>query len=327
MRHAVIAIAVVGFALGCGTEDVQLLRGDEARDGGMAEASPEAAVADGAGLEASGESDASSCPGDIGSRACLGNGASCAVDVECCSARCSDGTCLEAGSCAGPGAACTSRSNCCSGRCEPVAGTTILACLNYCAADGAACSRALDCCSMGCHGGTCGAPICAADESSCTSDPDCCSGSCSSQGLCDAGTSAGVCLGTGGSCGEADDGDAGDDSHCCGACDTVTGRCGFGPGPCLPGGALCTGNADCCTGTCAPDATGIPVCHEACVVDGSACTTGAQCCGGACTGFPTVCGAVSATACSLLGSACGSDVQCCTGQCIGGACGTTCSLP
>ncbi len=322
-RSAAFLVAVLACA--CGEEDVQLLRvidgsatksgthADAAADG-FSDAIPPDAVVDATLICAA-------TPG----RLCRENGTSCIIGAECCSSRCVAGVCLEPGSCAGPGVACTSRDACCSGRCEPVVGTTNQTCLNYCLADGAACSIPLDCCSMGCHAGTCGAPICGAEGAPCTTAADCCSEICAaSLGVCRSDEANTVCRATGESC-DADDNDDGDieGPRCCGACAVALGRCDFGPGPCLPTGSLCMADTDCCRGSCAADAGGIPVCTAPCLADGTACISGGDCCGDHCNGTSGECGPAM-TACNLLGTGCTEDADCCTGQCLGDTCSTSC---
>ncbi len=255
-------------------------------------------------------------------RVCLSNGAACVVNPECCSSVCAGGFCMPNATCTPPGIPCASRDTCCSGRCEPTAvrgvdagegegdGITRLECLNICEPDGATCRRALDCCSMSCHGGVCGGALCVL--------PD---GGSSDDGTCQSDDSQSLCLETGDFCGA-----NGARTCCSGVCSTTAGRCEFGPGPCLPAGAICTQNADCCRGTCAVNAFGVSVCTAPCLADGQSCALAADCCNGHCNGSPGTCSS-TATVCNLIATSCAADVECCSGQCLGGACGSNCQVP
>jgi hypothetical protein len=297
----------------CGEDNILLIR----RDAGSMQPTSDAAEDDDAGDLTDGTRACSRSPG----AACVENGAACILDVECCSSRCVASVCLDPGTCAGPGSTCTTRSDCCSGRCEVTPGTTTRVCLNYCLADGAACTAALDCCSMGCHAGTCGAPLCGAEEATCSTGADCCSGICSTtDGKCRSAGTGQVCHATGTSC-DIEDGSV---TPCCGQCSSNLERCTFGPGPCLPTGAICTQDSDCCRGTCAAGAGSVGVCAAPCSADGASCAQDADCCGHHCTGQPGTCG--PAVTCKHIGAACAQDVECCSGQCLDGSCGSNCEV-
>jgi hypothetical protein len=253
-------------------------------------------------------------------RACQPNGADCVAAVDCCSARCVDGVCLEPGTCGGPGIVCAARSDCCSARCEPVPGSGAQACLTYCVADGGTCTSANDCCSLACNGGVCGGAICGENGDACATDADCCGGICSVlDGRCVIDAAA-TCRATGENC------TSGGGSPCCFICDDATSRCDFGPGACRPNGTPCIQDGDCCRGTCAAGASGVPVCTATPLLDGTPCTSPADCVGGACGGAPPICSAEAAS-CSLIGASCALDSECCGALCVSGACASGCTPP
>jgi hypothetical protein len=189
------------------------------------------------------------------------------------------------GACFAPGTPCGSRSDCCSGRCDPEGGDGIAVCLNDCAANGAMCSGPQDCCSLACNANTCGGMLCQTSNSNCSNDSDCCSSRCH-MGHCVTERDE-QCLPTGEGCGP----DAGG-GHCCSMqCDPQSGRCDFGPGPCLDPAAPC-GEMDppCCAGSCTGNGQGVSICQpSACLADGASCNLNVDCCGGTCAGSPPTC--------------------------------------
>jgi hypothetical protein len=321
-----VALATA-LGVACGREDVELAgagpsdasqpeQDASAQGDGPVHSEPEAGPEDRGVDEPVGDAEvergALSCtlPPD---RVCLENGRPCLAAVECCSLRCAEGVCLEAGSCLGPGDVCSDRATCCSGRCEPVLNSTRRACLNYCLPDGSPCTRALDCCSMGCLGGQCVAGGCTRLGQDCTAGAECCSAICDATSQKCVVDMAAPCLTSGDDC----------EGPCCGALCGTGDRCDFGPGPCRPAGALCTQDSDCCRGTCKVYDTNTSVCDAPCLPDGSDCKLGADCCSSHCNGLPGKC-SPSAASCKILGTACAEDVECCSAQCLLGSCGENC---
>ena len=306
---------LVGFAA-CGAEDIELAGSPEGGPDGSAESG--AFASDTSALE---------CDARTVSPTCEALGATCSSDNDCCSVHCAGGTCALPGTCAAEGAACTSREQCCSGLCEPVAGSTMLACLAECRPAGALCARASDCCALGCNGGVCGGAECLREGTDCTANVDCCSNECVSQddggkGRCVVDPMA-PCRALG------DDCHSGGPGTCCGIVCGDDGRCAPGAGPCRPLGSVCASAADCCdvVATCADDGTGRTLCTAAPLPDGTACVASFECASASCVGNPPVCGP-QPSRCAVMGAPCTTASECCSGACAMGACQSSpCSTP
>ena len=89
---------------------------------------------------------------------CLPVGASCSVDANCCSGRCTDPdadgvlTCEAPPACGAAGAPCTIGADCCSGRCTDPDADGVLTCEapTACGVMGAPCTVDADCCARRC---------------------------------------------------------------------------------------------------------------------------------------------------------------------------------
>ncbi len=216
--------------------------------------------------------------------ACRENGSICRTSDDCCSGRCEQGYCLQAGTCDAPGTPCSTRNGCCSHRCDPSGRSNELACDQFCMADGAHCTGARDCCSLACNSGTCGGPMCLTAGTPCSGDASCCSGRCEPNGCAEPDS---ICLPSGEGCGQ--DGGV----KCCSGVCNKTGRCDLGKGgPCREASTPCVLDTDCCLGRCLrnpQDPRGETVCTAACLADGMDCNTNGDCCGRVCTGLATRC--------------------------------------
>ncbi len=274
---AAITTGILVFSIGCGSDSGA---DDDGLDGGIGQDS-----------------------GD-----CLGTGATCTENEECCSGRCENNLCLGAsGLCDGLGEPCTSPGACCSGRCEAVPSGDMVCVVGGCVGDGDACTAAIDCCSMSCVDGECSSEgLCAVATEECEEDEDCCSNSCGTDNLCEL---VGTCLTSGELCG--------DDTPCCsGFCEDL-GEDGHRCMPvssCRAEGDLCTAASDCCSGVCGEDGL-CPVMAE-CQTVGEPCTGFHECCSGLCadpgTGVP-VCQTISG--CRPIGDICQTAGDCCSGVC------------
>jgi hypothetical protein len=131
---------------------------------------------------------------------CKRNGKTCTRNDQCCSGRCSGGSCRAQTTTTtststttsttttstttpmclpnqtGP---CTADTQCCSGICTIPSGSTSLRCFS-CRGFGGACAADQTCCTGTCENGTC----CATEGQGCGVDADCCIGATCQGGLC-----------------------------------------------------------------------------------------------------------------------------------------------
>ena len=244
----------------------------------------------------------------------LGSGSTCAINSDCSSNLCINGSC----SCGdtGPGCSCLQNSTCQSGL---VCTNNI--CVEPCTASGGACTQTTDCCS----GYTCTNNICTNNGITCTENHECTSG------ICNIGTTSGV-QGVCSTCGANGWKGCTEDIQCCtgNSCNVAEGY-PDGYCNCNSTGCNCMYNYNCQSGVCVEDAKGNPLCSENCLVAGAKCQNSGQCCSG------TICmesnnkqGESYCATCGNKGYSCSSNDDCCNNICAGGICscdtnGCTCS--
>ncbi len=228
--------------------------------------------------------DGSTTNPDGGAPICKPIGGQCAVDGDCCSERCDQGTktCLvNTAECSAAGAACTTATECCTfscigGKCNS----------KQCTADNAACTQNEECCGGVCNNGTCKAltTTCKSMGNPCGGNGECCSKLCK-DGFCKAPS---FCAQNGDACSS--------DTECCGGNCTKAegaplGTCSTIPGaPCAPSGSVCTGEGCdnfCCSLSCGVGPAGVKICQppSGCKPQNELCAKSEDCCGG--PGKPT----------------------------------------
>jgi hypothetical protein len=213
-----------------------------------------------------------------GGPACLGAGATCASNGQCCTDLC-DATshlCVTK-MCGNAGASCVNASDCCG-----------LACVNnqcngsmQCISDGQSCTSGASCCSTICgSNNTCTAlNTCKTAGNACAIDGDCCSGTCLNH-QCAAPSQISYCTQVGDICMS--------DGECCtGVCNLLSGQsvgtCAAITTSCNIDGTTCNGCGTCCSHFCGPYGLGgASICQPAsgCHVQGDLCHVDSDCCGG-----------------------------------------------
>jgi hypothetical protein len=213
--------------------------------------------------------------------------------------------------CSASGATCTMDLECCSRLCDPTTKTCWHS-IALCSEAGASCSVSTDCCTLSCVNGMCAATACKADGQACAGGPECCSGTCV-DAACKTNNTSG-CKTGGNPCGA--------DSECCsrlckngscalgssyciqpddvcyrstdccsGFCDKAAGAAAgvcktlatTGSGMCTQDGVVCGDCTTCCSRLCAPFAlSGVKICQPAsgCKITSNLCQKDSDCCGG-----------------------------------------------
>jgi hypothetical protein len=218
---------------------------------------------------------------------CVPNGQPCSgmTGAACCSGVCRNNLCDEPELCLGPGAACTDNLDCCTNSC--VGGVCDQ---NLCRGVGYGCTDDAECCSRICGGdGTCQVVPAGPGGDSCITLGEACTGTTAGGGCCSTNCQGNTCVRAAGC--QANGDICFEHSDCCGNLCSATngepGRCifetGGGGGGCLQGGNPCpNGGTNCCSRVCVDVGAGVPVCQLAggCRLTGEWCVNDDHCCGG-----------------------------------------------